>query len=170
MILKKIKQIKDLNQQDVIFARIGNLSKLGTRVNEKIIKILNKGNTPYIPVLKKEEYVSYEDLIKKINEEILNDDLSYLREKLIDNLKDVYKPFKEDDPIFFTKGKKPLMKINTLMEVEPNQIYWKEILEGSFKILPRHKITSLQKILLEIYHYFDVQKLRTKENLKDKKL
>ncbi len=82
---------------------------------------------------------------KKINEEILNDDLNYLREKLIDNLKDVYKPFKEDDPIFITKGKKPLMKINTLMETEPNQIYWKEILEGSFKILPRHKITSLQK-------------------------
>lgn len=105
MILKKIKQIKDLNQQDIIFARIGNLSKLGTRVNEKIIKILNKGNTPYIPVLKKEEDVSYEDLIKKINEEILNDDLSYLREKLIDNLKDVYKPFKEDDPIFLPKGK-----------------------------------------------------------------
>lgn len=169
MILKEIKQIQDLNEQDTISARIGNLSKLGTKVNEKIIKILAKGNTPYIPVLKKEENVSYEDLIKKINEEILNDDLNYLREKLIDNLKDVYKPFKEDDPIFFTKGKKPLMKINTLMEVEPNQIYWKEILEGSLKILPRHKITSLQKILLEIYRYFDVQKLRTKENLKDKK-
>ncbi len=71
---------------------------------------------------------------------------------------------------YFYQREKPLMKINTLMEVEPNQIYWKEILEGSFKILPRHKITSLQKILLEIYHYFDVQKLRTKENLKDKKL
>ncbi len=170
MILKEIKQIKDLSEQDIIFSRIGNLSKLGTRINEKIIKILSKGNTPYIPVLKKEEDGSYENLIKKINEEILNDDLNYLREKLIDNLKDVYRPFKEDDPIFITKGKKPLMKINTLMETEPNQIYWKEILEGSFKILPRHKITSLQKILLEIYHYFDVKKLRTKENLKDKKL
>ncbi|WPM06094.1 HD domain-containing phosphohydrolase [Borreliella sinica] len=169
MILKEIKQIKDLSEEDVIFARIGNLSKLGTRVNEKIIKILAKGNTSYIPVLKKEEDESYETLIKKINEEILNDELNYLREKLIDNLKDVYKPFKEDDPIFFTKGKKPLMKINTLMEAEPNQIYWKEILEGSLKILPRHKIISLQKILLEIYHYFDVQKLRTKENLNDKK-
>ncbi|AJA90036.1 hypothetical protein OY14_01005 [Borreliella chilensis] len=169
MILKEIKQIKDLSEKDIIFAGIGNLSKLGTRVTEKIIKILSKGNTPYIPVIKKEENVSYEDLIKKINEDILNDDLNYLREKLIDNLKDVYKPFKEDDPIFFNKGKKPLMKINTLMETEPNQIYWKEILEGSFKILPRHKIISLQKILLEIYHYFDVQKIRTKENLKDKK-
>ncbi len=42
MILKKIKQIKDLNQQDVIFARIGNLSKLGTRVNEKLLKYLIK--------------------------------------------------------------------------------------------------------------------------------
>ncbi len=160
MILKEIKQIKDLSEQDIIFSRIGNLSKLGTRINEKIIKILSKGNTPYIPVLKKEEDESYENLIKKINEEILNDDLNYLREKLIDSLKDVYKPFKEDDPIFITKGKKPLMKINTLMETEPNQIYWKEILEGSFKILPRHKITSLQKILLEIYHYFDDKKYR----------
>ncbi len=133
MILKEIKQIKDLSEQDIIFSRIGNLSKLGTRINEKIIKILSKGNTPYIPVLKKEEDESYENLIKKINEEILNDDLNYLREKLIDNLKDVYRPFKEDDPIFITKGKKPLMKINTLMETEPNQFigkkYWKEALK-----------------------------------------
>ncbi len=65
MILKEIKQIKDLSEQDIIFSRIGNLSKLGTRINEKIIKILSKGNTPYIPVLKKEEDESYENLIKK---------------------------------------------------------------------------------------------------------
>ncbi len=55
MILKKIKQIKDLNQQDVIFARIGNLSKLGTRVNEKLLKYLIKGIHPTFLYLKKKK-------------------------------------------------------------------------------------------------------------------
>lgn len=104
MILKEIKQIKDLSEQDIIFSRIGNLSKLGTRINEKSLKYFPKAIRHTFLYLKRRRWIIWRP-DKKINEEILNDDLNYLREKLIDNLKDVYKPFKEDDPIFITKGK-----------------------------------------------------------------
>ena len=55
------------------------------------------------------------------------------------------------------------------MEEDPDPIYFKEIIEGSFKILPTHKIISIQKLLLEIYDYFDFQKIRNKDSLSNTK-
>ncbi|AWG42598.1 hypothetical protein CR532_01055 [Candidatus Borreliella tachyglossi] len=167
MILKEIKKIEDLTERDIIFSNIGNLSKLSVKVNEKIIKALNKGNVSYIPVINNHENIPHEELINTINEELLNNEINSLKEDLAKALKDIYQPFSEKDKIFTVTGRKTLINLNTLMEEEPDTIYFKEIIEGSFKILPTHKIISIQKLLLEIYNYFDFQKIRNKETLYD---
>ncbi|WP_024654059.1 hypothetical protein [Borrelia persica] len=165
MILKEIKEVKDLTEKDIIFSNIGNLTKLSTKVNDKIITLLNKGNVSHIPVINNYENISHEKLISTINEELLENKINSLKEELIEALKDIYKPFSEKDKIFTISGRKTIINLNTLMEREPDSIYAKEIIEGSFKILPRHKIISIQKILSEIYDYFDFQKIIDKDNL-----
>ncbi|ETZ18257.1 hypothetical protein BDCR2A_00230 [Borrelia duttonii CR2A] len=165
MILKEIKKIEDLTEKDIIFSNIGNLTKLSTKVNEKIITFLKKGNVSHIPVISNYENISHEALVNAINKELLNNKLNFLKEELIEASKDIYKPFSEKDKIFTISGKKTTINLNTLMEREPDSIYSKEIIEGSFKILPRHKIISIQKILSTIYDYFDFQKIIDQDNL-----
>ncbi|AFI30985.1 hypothetical protein [Borrelia crocidurae] len=165
MILKEIKKIEDLTEKDIIFSNIGNLTKLSTKVNEKIITFLKKGNVSHIPVINNYENISHETLVNTINKELLNNKLNFLKEELIEASKDIYKPFSEKDKIFTISGKKTTINLNTLMEREPDSIYSKEIIEGSFKILPRHKIISIQKILSTIYDYFDFQKIIDQDNL-----
>ncbi|AAX16721.1 hypothetical protein [Borrelia hermsii] len=165
MILKEIKKVEDLTEKDIIFSKIGNLAKLSTRVNEKIIELLNKGNVSHIPVINNHENIPHEKLINTVNEELLNNEINFLKEELIEALKDIYKPFSEKDKMFIIAGRKTLINLNTLMEREPDLIYFKEIIEGSFKILPKHKIISIQKILLKIYDYFNFQKIIDKDNI-----
>ncbi|UPA11896.1 hypothetical protein [Borrelia venezuelensis] len=169
MIFKEIKKVEDLTEKDIIFSNIGNMAKLSTRVNEKIITFLNKGNVLHIPVINNYENIPHDKLINTINEEILNNEINSLKEELIEALKDIYKPFSEKDKMFTISGRKTLINLNTLMEKEPDPIYLKEIIEGSFKILPKHKIISIQKILLKIYDYFDFQKIIDKDNLNNTK-
>ncbi|AHH10362.1 hypothetical protein bcCo53_000199 [Borrelia coriaceae] len=164
MILKEIKKVENLTEKDIIFSNIGNWAKLSTRVNEKIITFLHKGNVPHISVINNYENIPHETLINIINEELLNNEINSLKEELKEALGDIYKPFSEKDKMFTISGKKTLINLNTLMEREPDPIYFKEIIEGSFKILPKHKILSIQKILLKIYDYFNFQKLTDKDN------
>ncbi|AHH03169.1 Hypothetical protein BHY_0218 [Borrelia nietonii YOR] len=145
MILKEIKKVEDLTEKDIIFSKIGNLAKLSTRVNEKIIELLNKGNVSHIPVINNHENIPHEKLINTVNEELLNNEIDSFKEELIEALRDIYKPFSEKDKMFTITGRKTLINLNTLMEREPDPIYFKEIIEGSFKILPKHKIISIQK-------------------------
>ncbi|UGQ17012.1 hypothetical protein [Borrelia sp. RT1S] len=165
MILKEIKRIEDLTEDDIIFSNIGNLSKLSARVNDRIIKALKQGSVSHIPVINNYTNMPHEKLISMVNEELLDNEINSLKEDLIQALKDVYKPFSERDKIFVISGKKSLINLNILMEEAPDSIYFKEIIEGSFKILPTHKMISIQKLLLEVYDYFDLQKIRNKNNL-----
>ncbi|QMU99008.1 hypothetical protein F0310_00985 [Borrelia sp. A-FGy1] len=169
MILKEIKKIEDLTENDIIFSNIGNLSKLSTRVNDKIIKVLKQGNVTRIPVINNYANIPHEKLVNIINEELLKNEINLLKEDLFHSLKEIYKPFSEKDKIFTIAGKKRLINLNILMEENPDSIYSKEIIEGSFKILPIHKIISIQKLLIEIYNYFDFQKMRNKDNLSNSK-
>ncbi|AHH08166.1 hypothetical protein baBA2_000197 [Borrelia anserina] len=169
MIFKEIKKVENLTEEDIIFSNIGNLAKLSTRVNEKIIKFLNKGNVSHIHVINNYNNIPHETLINTINKELLNNEINLLKDELKEALKDIYKPFSEKDKIFTIAGRKTIINLNTLMEKEPDPIYYKEIIEGSFKILPRHKIISIQKILLKIYDYFDFQKTINSDNFHNKK-
>ncbi|UER68005.1 hypothetical protein LKV13_01015 [Borrelia sp. BU AG58] len=169
MILKEVKRIEDLTEDDIIFSNIGNLSKLSARVNDRIIKALREGNVSHIPVINNYTNIPHEKLVDMVNEELLSNEVNFLREDLIQALKDIYKPFSEKDKMFILAGKKRLINLNILMEEDPDSIYFKEIVEGSFKILPTHKVMSIQKLLLEIYNYFDLQKIRSKDSLSDAK-
>ncbi|ASQ29013.1 hypothetical protein CDQ96_00990 [Borrelia miyamotoi] len=165
MILKEIKKVEDLTENDIIFSNIGNLAKLSTRINDKIIKVLNKGNVSCVPVINNYNNIPYEKLINIVNDELINNEINFLKEDLTEVLKDIYKPFSEKDKIFTIAGKKTIINLNILMEKEPDPIYHKAIIEGSSNILPKHKIISIQKILSKIYNYFDFQKIRNKDNL-----
>ncbi|BCR21640.1 hypothetical protein [Borrelia sp. HM] len=165
MILKEIKKIEDLTENDIIYLNIGNLTKLSTRINERIIQVLNKGNVSYIPVINNYKNLPHEKLINIVNDELIKNEINFLREDLAEVLKDIYKPFSEKDKIFTIAGKKTTINLNTLMEKEPDHIYHKEIIEASSNILPRHKIISIQKILLKIYNHFDLQRIKNEDNL-----
>ncbi|WKC57781.1 hypothetical protein [Borrelia sp. P9F1] len=169
MILKEIKRVEDLTEDDIIFSNIGNLSKLSARVNDKIIKALKQGGVSHIPVINNYTNMPHEKLVSMVNEELLENEINFLKEDLVQALKDVYRPFSEKDKMFMIAGKKSLINLNVLMEEDPDSIYFKEVIEGSFKILPTHKIISIQKLLLEVYDYFDLQRFRNKDGLSNVK-
>lgn len=165
ILIEKIK-IEDLKQGDILFQKVGKMSKEGYISDSKIISTLKKHQTPSIYVLKNnnEKELPSED-IKEILQNVNTDEetISEIKEDLLEILRTIYLPFSEENDLFDTKKKKKQISYKDLFEIKIDSLYEHDVEAGSQAILPPHKLLKLQKILVDAFNYFNFFSVRGEE-------
>lgn len=161
MLIEK-KRIEDLKQGDILFQKVGKMSKEGYISDSKIISNLKKHQVPSIYIIKKEEKEASQKEIKENFQEYYSDEeenLNDIKENLEEVLKNIYLPFSEENDLFDSKKRKKQITYKDLFEVKMDSLHEHDIEAGSQAILPPHKLLKLQNILMEAFNYFNFLKI-----------
>ena len=156
----ELKSIDRIKPGDRLLTDAGVFAKAGTPIDERTIRLLARHKIAYVPTISLTyEEQDREDRPEEKIQEYLKKAIagsrgrfSGSRERLVEKLKSIYVPFREDERIFHERGKKKQLSEGALLEKEPGPLYQPDIDAGSSALLSQNDVRYIHELLGGLYN------------------
>jgi len=173
------KSIERLHPNEILYSNAGSLLKAGQPVSDHVIGELAKRRVPYVETCRptKEEIGAMEGdqeaALGEMGRLILNEyqqEYLSLRDRLIENLKSIYLPYREDDRSFQGRGRKKQISRGDILERSLNPLVREDAEAGSAAVVDSNVLRFTREFINTFYSFLSDKEPLTPETRKKRKV